>query len=778
MTDFSRAVADNVAQAYKAMVIADGANLLYRLDDTGTTAADSVGSNTGTISATGVTLSVTGALLTDTDTAMTFDGASGKITSASAVAIGNNCSVEAWVKVANGYNPTQAAWISNRNGSGQLYFGIGNGGPHLFAYYTGGTPAAVNGVKTLNDGNWHHVVWTSDGTTTRLYLDGQQDVATTQTISSAPSGTLNLAYDSGIGNWFAGSIDEVANYPSVLSAATILRHYNAGISFDQVSRLGVFSRTATDTLTAVTEVVTSSLGSVKAVTDTLTAAIDSLQRNAGRLLKDGTSYSATVLALSPLGYWRLDETSGTTAADSSGNNHPETISGSPTLGVTGLIKNDPSTAYLFDGSTSQLVSTAFPTPALPFSVECWMKMPAGNASGALFYTAQQNASSGNSYSVGIGSGTYNSGNAGTHLILLNETIRWVDTGYVVTAGTHHIVLLLDINGHPNVYVDGVSRYSDTTNIGSTTPVNGFMIGTGGSGRYWANVIDEVAFYNFTLTSAQINANYTAGTGGASTAIDAVARTTVISKIITDTLTAATEVIALSFGRVKAITDTLTAAVDAVVRSYGRQVTATDVLTAATDVAVRGYAGVKTFTASITPTSLLGRLTSRILAATLAPTAILLASTPFWTYVSALLTSKARPFVPVALKRKLSTVSYNRPFALKLVKNEAVSTLDTVPDTLELAIGEQVPINIDCSNVLLSGEVIATSPVPVAVVTAAGSGAVIAGATSGAVSINGNLLQLVLVGSVLRQSESYYLVVTFNTAANKTLTIRTKLNVIF
>jgi hypothetical protein len=45
----------------------------------------------------------------------------------------------------------------------------------------------------------------------------------------------------------------------------------------------------------------------------------------------GSALDAAVLALSPLGYWKLDEPSGTTAVDSSGNGRDGTYSGTYTL---------------------------------------------------------------------------------------------------------------------------------------------------------------------------------------------------------------------------------------------------------------------------------------------------------------------------------------------------------------------------------------------------------------------------------------------------------------
>lgn len=67
-----------------------------------------------------------------------------------------------------------------------------------------------------------------------------------------------------------------------------------------------------------------------------------------------SAYSAAVLADSPLGYWRLGEASGTTAADSSGNSRSGIYSGGPTLGAAGLVTGDAATSVDLDGSNDQV----------------------------------------------------------------------------------------------------------------------------------------------------------------------------------------------------------------------------------------------------------------------------------------------------------------------------------------------------------------------------------------------------------------------------------------
>jgi len=52
-------------------------------------------------------------------------------------------------------------------------------------------------------------------------------------------------------------------------------------------------------------------------------------------------YRATVLADTPLAYWRLGETTGTVAHDETGNGHDGTYIGGYTLGQTGALTGDP-----------------------------------------------------------------------------------------------------------------------------------------------------------------------------------------------------------------------------------------------------------------------------------------------------------------------------------------------------------------------------------------------------------------------------------------------------
>jgi hypothetical protein len=90
------------------------------------------------------------------------------------------------------------------------------------------------------------------------------------------------------------------------------------------------------------------------------------------------TYDQEVLADSPVAYWRLDETSGTVAHDSSGNGLNGTYSGAITFGQAGAVAGDSAAQF------GDLASISVPdnnlldlgTSANPgFAIELWIKAP-------------------------------------------------------------------------------------------------------------------------------------------------------------------------------------------------------------------------------------------------------------------------------------------------------------------------------------------------------------------------------------------------------------------
>jgi CUB/sushi domain-containing protein len=92
----------------------------------------------------------------------------------------------------------------------------------------------------LNDGLWHHlaVTWTSSGGAVRVYKDGALAFSGTlrsgTTLTSGGALVLGQDQDSVNGGFetaqaFPGQLDELALYPTALSAARVQAHRSAGL---------------------------------------------------------------------------------------------------------------------------------------------------------------------------------------------------------------------------------------------------------------------------------------------------------------------------------------------------------------------------------------------------------------------------------------------------------------------------------------------------------------------------------------------------------------------
>lgn len=87
--------------------------------------------------------------------------------------------------------------------------------------------------RALNDGSWHHIVWTREASTKKntLYIDGVQDgPAVTDNEPSINSlGTAITVGSSTSGNFLTGNIDELAIYNGALSQSQVTSIYNSGV---------------------------------------------------------------------------------------------------------------------------------------------------------------------------------------------------------------------------------------------------------------------------------------------------------------------------------------------------------------------------------------------------------------------------------------------------------------------------------------------------------------------------------------------------------------------
>lgn len=111
----------------------------------------------------------------------------------------------------------------------------------------------------------------------------------------------------------------------------------------------------------------------------LTLALVTLGLAGGRASAVGASYREEVLVDGrPAGYWRLGETSGTTAADATANANNGSYLQAVTLGVTGALASDGNTAARLDGGSGRIsmgdpASGVFDFGTDDFTVEAWVK---------------------------------------------------------------------------------------------------------------------------------------------------------------------------------------------------------------------------------------------------------------------------------------------------------------------------------------------------------------------------------------------------------------------
>lgn len=231
-------------------------------------------------------------------------------------------------------------------------------------------------------------------------------------------------------------------------------------------------------------------------------------------------YLQTVLGDSPIGYWRLGEASGTTAANTatSGTTYAGAylaFSGTD-YGKTGALtgSGDFNTAVQFNGleSPTNVSNRVSIPPALmqslgtnSYSIEMWVNSADLTYRGDPFNT---NVNGGGSMWVGDG---------------LNPTLNtntrvnwWCDFGVLtsttsLTTGTwYHIVATRDISTQLNkLYINGAlnvsGSYSSAVNLGGITSAligNHSALSIGWNGR-----MDEVAIYNTALTASQVANHY-------------------------------------------------------------------------------------------------------------------------------------------------------------------------------------------------------------------------------------------------------------------------------
>lgn len=229
------------------------------------------------------------------------------------------------------------------------------------------------------------------------------------------------------------------------------------------------------------------------------------------------SYSDTVLADNPIGFWLLNETSGTTGDDLTANNNDLTFYNSPTLnvatGLTGITK-----AITFDGTNDRLqtstVSTFNIAASSNWSIEMWVKTNSATFGVPIGWRDSTGSNAGLD-----GILTINNGTAGLIQLITADSVG--NSLVISHAGSyndnawHQVVISATSAGAIRLYVDGVDRANSTT-LRNTGTSNRFIIigandtGGGAYAQFYTGTATAVSVYNTALSAAQVLAHYNAG----------------------------------------------------------------------------------------------------------------------------------------------------------------------------------------------------------------------------------------------------------------------------
>ncbi|NUW43282.1 LamG-like jellyroll fold domain-containing protein [Nonomuraea rhodomycinica] len=178
--------------------------------------------------------------------ALSFDGESSLVTIADAESLhlSDGLTLSAWVKPAS-----IGTWRSvlmkdlKNGGSYGLYASGGSGAPSGWLTPEGGNAASFSADQPLALEQWSHLALTHDGSTARLYVNGEQVAVQPVGRLLLDEGALHIGGNSAWGEFFHGIIDEVRVYNRPLDAAAIQADMAAPVATPGLSPASVPSST-------------------------------------------------------------------------------------------------------------------------------------------------------------------------------------------------------------------------------------------------------------------------------------------------------------------------------------------------------------------------------------------------------------------------------------------------------------------------------------------------------------------------------------------------------
>ncbi len=458
---------------YPSEVLADGPLAYYRLNESVTTPTFDTIVNSGTLGAAvngiysgSVTHPVSGIL--PANGAASANGTILSVAYNAGLNPAGAFTIEAWLKpsVANGAGVLTCALASMHAASprtGWLIYQSDTG--WNFRMYNGvdtATTISITGGGAPVAGNWYHLVVSFDGTTARMYVNGVAgpSAAPAAFVQNSDS-AFNIASRSDGAFGWNGTADEVAFYPSALSASDAAAH-NAAVT------------------------------------------------------TNAAGYASQILASSPAGYWRLNESvpvyqvatnSGSLGVSANAKyfNGVTNAAGPSSPAFPGFGASNP--CGKFDGSSGSVGSPlGLLNNRAKFTVMGWVKRGAVHSTRGGYFGQNDLLEFGDA-GGGVNIEAWVDATGGNLVV----PYPWADDEW------GFITLTAD-GTTATLYLNGAVATTRTAPVASYgTNAFKFNIGGGGifnaSGDFFLGDIDEVAVFDKTLTAGRVLSLYLTATGG-------------------------------------------------------------------------------------------------------------------------------------------------------------------------------------------------------------------------------------------------------------------------
>jgi len=504
-------------------------------------ALDSAGTNNGALQG--------GAAYADgrVGRAFSFDGASGTVVASDSTGLRltNHLTIEAWVDSRTLSGPSGYAIIS------KVSYATGNDG-YQFAlvgdkilgqFNSPGQiwpSATITSGAVISTGVWHHVAWTYDQSSMKLYCDGLPVITNVIGTRSIATSAADLRISGADDHcYFDGLIDEPSVYNRALSAGEIAAIYSAGSAGkcglppsilvqpqDQTAVVGLtttltVSASGTPTLRYQWKFNNTPIAGATAASLTLTNVQFSQAGSYQVLISNGlgstnSAYAVLAVLSSPpcvgppageVSWWPAEGN----ANDAAGTNN------GTLQGAVAFAPGQVGQAFRLNGTNSYINVPSSPAlnPTGPFTVESWVNcdvLSGGNA--GTIVAKGQDAEAAMDWGLVIDP---------TRKLrpLINVGGRWLafNCASTLAAGVwYHVAMVYDggnLRGYVNGGLDGTIAASGTVQatdyplrIGAYAPINGTS-----SKAYLPGRVDELSFYSRALSASEIAAIYNAGSAG-------------------------------------------------------------------------------------------------------------------------------------------------------------------------------------------------------------------------------------------------------------------------